>query len=240
MQDGAPPRDAGFWNALSINVCFSTTDGLLSRIIRGFTRSQVSHALITFRDSTLQRVLVMEASGRGYVMVPWRRWRKRNELVCRFRISEAHVSGPAQQRALAELSDALGDEFDTSGLVGFWFLSARKRLRLRPFNLFADSRKLFCSEAVARFLGSAGVAGFDEPDTWSPAALMAELRRRREFVEVADSAARLVDRPVADPEPMATPGAPAGQMPAAVQPGQHAGGARPLAGPLSPSSAPPP
>jgi len=47
----------------SINVCFSATRGLVSHLIRWLTRSRVSHAMITFRSATLDKVLVLEATG---------------------------------------------------------------------------------------------------------------------------------------------------------------------------------
>ena len=68
-----------------INVCFSTTDGWLSLWIRKYTGAPVSHALITFRSKTLNRVVVMQASGHGYQIVPWSKWEKQNILVARYK-----------------------------------------------------------------------------------------------------------------------------------------------------------
>ena len=207
---GEPPRELAF--ALdSLNVCFSTSDGLLSWWIRGYTRSPVSHALITFRDYTLDRVFVMEAGGHGFCVVPWSTWERANTLIARFRLS-----APAQQQltALRETANLLGAEYDTRGLFGFVPLlvhdvraRVRRRWRVRrqgtarpetgdeqlvaprwrPVvrNLLDDPKRLFCSEAVARFLA---LAGYDDevtrPSDWSPDNLFQFARDSGRFEQI--------------------------------------------------------
>ncbi len=152
----------------SINVCFSTTSSLLSGWIRLVTRAPVSHALITYRCRTLARVMVMEATGRGFNVVPWRRWKQHNRLVARFAIDEPVAT---QVRALHGLAEDLGSEYDSLSLFGF----ALRRWQKRSKNLLDDPRKLICSEAVAKFLKAVGVAECRDPGEWTPADLFEHL-----------------------------------------------------------------
>jgi len=154
--------DPGLQQSPSINVCFSTTQGLLSRWIRFVTRSPVSHALLTFHSQTLDKVLVMEATGRGFNIVPWNRWKKSHTLVARFRII---VPEATELEALRDIAKLLGSEYDTISLFGFFF----RRWKTRGRNPLDDPTKLICSEAVARFLSFAGFKEFDSAGEWTPA-----------------------------------------------------------------------
>jgi len=150
---------------MSINVCFSTTDGWFSRAIRWFTRSKVSHAVITFRDETLGKVFVMESTGRGFMLTPWSKWRARNQIVARYTLT---VDQSRQIESLRELSDSLGSEYDYVGILGFLL----RRFMKRMSNPMDNPTKLFCSEAVARFLLASGLEEFSEPATWTPQDLL--------------------------------------------------------------------
>lgn len=135
---------------LGIHVGFSTTGGLLSRIIRRITGAPVSHCFIAYRCATFADDMVLEASGQGFRIMAWRRFDKENKLVAMYRL---RLAEPVQRASLARMAERLGDAYDTISLFGFmvrkWF-----RLRRTPF----DSReKLVCSEAVGLFLKWSGV-----------------------------------------------------------------------------------
>ncbi len=158
-----------------INICFSTTDGFSSRAIRWVTRSTVSHALITYRSATLGRVMVLEAVGRGFHMVPWAHWKQHNTLVARFSLK---VAPSRQVQALHTLTDSLGQQYDSLSLLGFLLRRWRKRAR----NPFDNATKLICSEVVARLLQSVSLKGFDDAGQWTPEDLLQEaLARPHEF-----------------------------------------------------------
>jgi hypothetical protein len=160
--------------ASSINVCFSTTNGLMSRIIRWFTRAKTSHALITFRSETLDKVFVMEANGRGFMLQPWAKWRRKNTLVARYALA---VPTAQQMTALRALAEFLGTEYDYVSLLGF----AWRRFRARSSNPFDDPTQLICSEAVAKFLAAAGLNEFSEAETWTPGDLLAAAKKMGAF-----------------------------------------------------------
>jgi hypothetical protein len=157
----------------SLNICFSTTDGLLSRWIRWYTGAPVSHAAITFRSLSLDKVMVMEASGSGFRLLPWRKWAPHNRLAARFRLD---VPIGRLRAALQHIADRLGDGYDSRGLFGFVprfrdKLVATDRGRRPRHNLLDDPSRVFCSEAVAEFLLHAGFDELTDPSAWSPADL---------------------------------------------------------------------
>jgi len=145
----------------SINVCFSTTSGIFSRIIRWFTRATVSHALITFRDEYLERVFVMEATGRGFMLQPWSKWRQHNQLVARF---EVIASDEDQIEALRLVAGQLGAQYDYIGILAF----ALRRIWGRMKNPLASPSRMFCSEVVSRYLKELSFREFEDPESWTP------------------------------------------------------------------------
>ena len=175
-----------------LQVCFSTATGLLSWWIRIFTDSPVSHALLTFRSQTLNKVLVLEAGGHGFAVVPWSKWERSHVLVARFRLG---IPAEEQLRALRAISGRLGDSYDAVGLFGFapvmWYRlksavlgcwrtrqqgvgSKGKSWRPRFRNILASKKRMFCSEAVGEFLQFAGFATeIKHPADWSPKNLLA-------------------------------------------------------------------
>lgn len=133
-----------------VNLCFSTTDGAFSWLLRKAMKIPASHCVITFRSVTLGKIMVMDAQGRGFVIVPWKKWIRNNDLIARYSLSLPHDN---IRLGLNELGDRLGDAYDTFSLVGFMLLSFGGFSR----NVTDSKEKLVCSEAVALFLHHAGL-----------------------------------------------------------------------------------
>ncbi len=150
---------------------FSTTDALLSRLIRRLTRSEVSHAFLVYRDVDFDRVMVMEAVGAGFRVVPFDKFEQHNRIV------EIVTPRHPIDEGLKAAVDWLGEAYDTSGLIGMGLLLLFRGLRRRTRrlrNLIASPRALFCSEAVARACRACAYPGFDrEPETTTPQDLYA-------------------------------------------------------------------
>jgi hypothetical protein len=149
---------------MGVHIGFSTTGGWLSRIIRKMTAAPVSHCFLVFHSEAFGKDMVLEASGRGFRMMSWRRFDRGNKLVAMYRLN---LPEQKQREAFEQLGDRLGDAYDTLSLFGFllrkWF-----RLKRTPF----DSRdKLICSEVVALFLEWAGVP-FDDIGVVTPRDLL--------------------------------------------------------------------
>src|SRR5512138_3812095 len=104
---------------------FSTTDGILSRLIRFGTRSPVSHAFLVYFDVDFGREMVMEAVGAGFRIVPLDKFAKHNRVVAI--VTPRHPIDEGLKAAV----DWLGEGYDTSGLVGMGVLVLFRALRLR-------------------------------------------------------------------------------------------------------------
>lgn len=156
---------------MSITVGFSTTNKLLSRMIRWVTRAPCSHAWFCYEDlvvgTTLPLVKIAQAEWYGYEARPRWRWDRENVLVAEF-----ELLGPDPAVAVRYmLNQYLGARYDylAAFFTGLWQLTKRT-LRGK----FQDPKKLMCSEGVIRMLGHAGytaVADLD-PEVTSPKALM--------------------------------------------------------------------
>jgi hypothetical protein len=142
----------------------------------------VSHALITFEDETLGKVFVMEANGRGFMMVPWAKWRDHHALVARYSLK---VQAAAQRTSLRDLSDFLGTQYDYLSILGF----ALRRFFKRMVNPFDDGTKLVCSEAVARFLYGAGLTRFKDYGTWTPGDLLQAAKEETDLFVLEENGA---------------------------------------------------
>lgn len=150
---------------------FSTTDALLSRLIRRLTGSRVSHAFLVYRDVDFDREMVMEAAGAGFRIVPLDKFERHNRIVAI--VTPRHPIDEGLKAAV----DWLGEGYDAPGLVGMAILlvlRALRRRKLRLRNLLANRRALFCSEAVARACRAARYPGFErDPETTTPQDLFA-------------------------------------------------------------------
>jgi len=158
----------------SINVCFSTTDSLISKIVRWITRSEVSHCMITYRDETFDRVMVLEADWFGFSNVPWSVWKRKNTLLERHSIIK--VDEQKTTISLSKLVDYLGSGYDYKGIIS---LSLRRFLK-RFKNPFQSSSKLFCSESVVMFLEDFGVVS-DDCSSYTPQDVLELVRNNEGF-----------------------------------------------------------
>lgn len=160
-------------------VGFSTTNLLVSRLIRWVTRSKCSHAWVSFYDTTLQQYMVMQAELHGYEVVPWKRWASKNKLVAAYTPVEAVDLMPD----VRFIGQYLGVDYDLRSAV--W--SGLKRwVRRRWRRPTTSPGSLMCSEAVCRLLqnGSfACVAGLN-PELVSPQELWDRLATSKDFVQV--------------------------------------------------------
>lgn len=156
-----------------VTIGFSTTNKLISRIIRFVTRGKVSHAWVSFNDSTLGLRVIMQAEWFGFEVRPVNRWRKENKLVAEF---ELLVPEKDQIYAIHAMAKKLGSRYDwksgaIAGIAAWvrrWFKS---KFSFRPHR---SPGKLMCAEAQINFLKLAGVAivhGLDE-ETTSPSELL--------------------------------------------------------------------
>jgi len=162
---------------LQITIGFSTTNKLMSRIIRWVTRGNVSHAWIAFYDHCLDTRLVMQAETWGYEVRPWERWQRENILIAEFKTQQDMTI------SLRWIAPALGAKYDWTSA---FFSGVKRWLGRWVKSHFNSPKKLMCAEAVIRFLqhsGSYAVSNLD-PETTTPASLLRAVNTSSEFQKV--------------------------------------------------------
>jgi len=141
-----------------VKVLGTTTNHLLSRIIRKFIKSKMSHALILFYDETLKCEMVMESNRKGFIAVPAEKSLRGSTVVEAIDVTESASELPAA------LADKLGEKYDTKGMIGnLWVIIAGffKRKIKNPWN---TTNAVFCSEVIVEGLQELGYPGADQLD----------------------------------------------------------------------------
>lgn len=159
----------------AISICFSTTDAGISSLIRWITRSEISHCYITFRDHTLQQVMVMEADWWGFRVVPWEsNVMANNRLVARFWVNAPEEK---QLNALRKLTCFLGVGYDYLRLA----MMTLRRVRARVEEPFEDTKRIICSQSVMVFLNECGITNIRNPAAWTPEDVYAYVKNNPDF-----------------------------------------------------------
>ena len=117
----------------------------------------------------------MEANGRGFMLVPWSRWRQSHDLLSRYRLTAPKA---LQRLALQDLAQSLGAQYDYISIFGFFLRRWFRRMR----NPFDDPNKMICSEAVSKFLATSGLKRFENHGTWTPEDILVEAKKGVDFV----------------------------------------------------------
>lgn len=166
-----PSIDVGLYVGMKLTVCFTTPKRwtLLSRLIRWFTDSQVSHACIGGLE--LAGVPVLLGAGiKGVVPETRAVYEKSDKIVEEY---EFEVPDEAAREVIAR---ELNLRYDFLGVFGFGLaILAWRWLRLKVRHPFTSTRAVWCSEWVMHFPHEAW-AGMD-PETTSAEGLRRACRR---------------------------------------------------------------
>jgi len=160
---------------MAIVIGFSTSDGFISKAIRWFSRSEVSHAWVSFDCGELEQRLIMHATSGGYKLNHWRRWKKGNTIVAQFVCREDLSDG------LRKMAKQLDHDYDYLSVI---MMMPRRWLGKLFRNPVRDRKKLHCSEALARLLQAHGFAKDLDPESTTPGDLLEFCRNSPTFVSV--------------------------------------------------------
>ena len=143
---------------------FSTTNHLVSRIIRKLTGSIVSHTWVLYYDEDFKCDCVIEFTKGGCRLSTFDRFKQRN-LIVKIWTPQCSV-----QKGFVGLRNFLEAGYDYIGLFGMLFVLFARWLKKKIRNPFASSKKLFCSECVVRLLQNAEYPRSDtlDPETVTP------------------------------------------------------------------------
>lgn len=162
---------------------FSTTDHLLSRVIRFVTNSEVSHVWFVYWDEDWKCDMVMEAHY-TWQLIPLDIFKKSN-LVVEI-IEPVYPVDDAVRFAV----QWLGSGYDVKGLIGGAIVKVGKWLHHCWKNPFRSTRNVYCSEGVSRgLLGGKSPLGFEcgryagfkfeDPETIEPEEMRKWLHEQR-------------------------------------------------------------
>ncbi len=149
-------------DSYDVIVGFSTTNLLISKIIRKLTRSNVSHSWISYYDKTLNQRMVMQAELFGFEVIPFDRWIRKNTFVRAFVVEN-------NNNALAQIASFIGEEYDVKSILRLAIKKIFGKVWRKPYK---NPLKLMCSEAVLRFLQFTGEFPELDPEEIEPGELM--------------------------------------------------------------------
>ena len=132
---------------MSVKIGFSTNPtNLLSKVIRFFSNSPVSHAFfIADWDGT---EVMVEAHWNGLRVLDFKQW-KRDKPTQLVAVIEPRVS---LQKGFDSIIPYLGQPYDFGGLFGMAFVMVGRWLKKKWANPWNSNKALFCSEIVAQVL----------------------------------------------------------------------------------------
>lgn len=157
-----------FVGAMRVLIGFSTSQHLLSRVIRRVTGSTVSHVWLLYRDPVFRIPVVLQAGLIGLAPMPADRFWRENEVVC-VKLPVVDLTPGLERAGLL-----LGARYDFPGLFGAALPFIGRWFKMKWRNPFRGAQALFCSEVVALVLkwsGTPGTARLSADDS-SPASLL--------------------------------------------------------------------
>ena len=153
---------------MKVKVGFSTSNSLVSRIIRWATGSKVSHTWLLLEDMVDGVSMVMQATGQGFQLITYERFLKGSTVV--------DVIDPKQPIDVG-VKDALqwlGEPYDTVGLVGMAWVELGRLFKRNWRNWLHSSSAMWCSESCIYVMQAAKYPGADKlvPSQVSPEDLL--------------------------------------------------------------------
>lgn len=130
----------------SIHIGFSTPKKFnpVSAIVRWFSKSSASHAFFIYYDHEWKMDMVMEAHEVGFRLLPYERFKQKNNIVATYTpLLDINV-GTARV-----VKEFLGRAYDFGGLFGMAIVLLGRFLRRKWRNPLNSSHAAFCSEACA-------------------------------------------------------------------------------------------
>jgi hypothetical protein len=129
---------------------FSSTDAIISRIIKWFTRSKASHAYVLFEVAGEQ--LVIHSTEKGINCDCYRKFVKENKIVAEYKLL---IDKDSDRRALAQAICMLDKPYDFLSVLGFGWVIFNRVIGRRIKNPFPNRSAYHCSEFALTMLRKA-------------------------------------------------------------------------------------
>lgn len=143
---------------------FSTTNGLVSKIIRWATRSEASHSYVMFYVAG--KPLVIHSTQKGVNCDCYAKFVKNNKIVAEYKLL---VPQEDEKQALAHAICLLDKKYDFLSIVGFAFVLLNRTFGRRVKNPFPNRSAYHCSEFALEEMRRAGLEDLDAFDRESTA-----------------------------------------------------------------------
>lgn len=145
---------------LVAKIGFSTSDKLLSRVIRYFTKSEVSHTFIFAQKAFFGQDMILQATMGGFHAMSYKAFTAQKGV----RIIEMVELPISIDGGLEIAADWLSYHYDYGGLFGSIFILLGRWFKRKWRNPLDSSKSMYCSEATVRVLQAAGFPGADALD----------------------------------------------------------------------------
>ncbi len=156
---------------MSIKIGFSTSTSWISRAIRWFTKSPVSHAFALIEAVPGFGDMVLQAIATGWTLTTRKRFEAGAQIV-----KLVSPTVPLDKGFDVALS-WLDEPYAFAGVAGMAWVCLGRALRRVWRNPWPDPHHMFCSEGIVYMLQADGYPGADklDPPSVSPADLLAFL-----------------------------------------------------------------
>jgi len=138
---------------------FSTTDKLVSKILRRITRSEASHSYVLFQVAG--ETMVIHANQQGVNCDYYNKFCRKNKIVVEYKLL---ITKDAEQCALSHAIRLLDKKYDFGSIIGFGWVLLNRVFGRRVKNPFPSRSAYQCSEFALEEMRCAGLQDLDAYD----------------------------------------------------------------------------
>lgn len=137
-----------------VKIGFSTTNRIYSRIIRWFTKSNVSHCYIRLYDEFFDSEVVIHADMVGVILILSSKFDQENITVEEYEVHDRLFL----KRSIKNNLRHLGKKYDWWNLFNWiWVIIFKRWIKRKIMNPMEDPKKLICVDFVLRVLNEAEI-----------------------------------------------------------------------------------
>ena len=138
---------------MKLRVGFSTTNSLISKIIRWFTDAPVSHTYIRYYDEFLKDEYVVHADWVGIVILQGEHYNNHNSVIDEYEIEDERLL-----LSMRKSLKLLGRKYDYWGILNWaWVITFRRWAKMKMKNFVEDPKKMICVDFCIRILNGAQI-----------------------------------------------------------------------------------
>jgi hypothetical protein len=141
---------------------FSTSSSFISKAIKRWTKSKVSHCYIVYRDQTFCSDMVIHATDWRVKIIMYAEFARKTKVVEEFNLLDGE--GISGHKGLVSVAPLLDKKYDIWGLFGYMWVLIGRFFGRSWRNPLASDDKYVCSEFGGLWARDSGVPGFEDVD----------------------------------------------------------------------------